>query len=207
MLISSCPFEVPLRRDWLFLTNTAGNTGICHANFSELETHRQCPILQMKMSNLGFHIGFTVVIAQQHLLLRNFTVISLQVSRYYFPYWTAMNALVHHQPSFSFWIKAKLVQLYYAINTYSKNKIPYIPQSENYEITLLLEDFWSWHIQNMHHYKKAFSHANEMYGQMTCMDLNRYLIIKRLKNKQTNNINLKPCTLLCLVPGQNWNIW
>lgn len=103
------------------------------------QNYKPTDILKRKTSNLGFHTAFTEVIAHQHLLLRNFAVSSLQVSRYYFPYWTAMNALVHHQPSFSFWIKAKLVQLYYAINTYSKNTIPYIPQSENYEIHFSLK--------------------------------------------------------------------
>lgn len=96
----------------------------------------------MKMSNLGFHADFTEVVAHQHLYLPNFTVSTitkLQVSRYFFPYWIAMNALVHHQPSSFFLNKGRLVHLYYAINTYSKNKIPHRPQSENYEMHFSLK--------------------------------------------------------------------
>lgn len=44
-----------------------------------------------------------------------------------------------------FWIKGRLVRLYHAINTYSKNEIPHRPQSENYEIHVS-EKFWNWHI-------------------------------------------------------------
>ena len=148
LLISSCHFGLLLRRDWLFLTNTAGNTRSFHPNLWEQEPHRQCPILKIKMSNLDFHTDFTEVIAHQHLHLLNFTVSTitkLQVSRYFFPIGLPWMLLFIINQAHSFWIKGSLVHLYYAINTYSKNKIPHRPQSENYEMHFF-ENFWNWHI-------------------------------------------------------------
>lgn len=141
-LISSCPFGLLLRRNWLFLTNTDGNTGLFHTNLWELETHRQCPILKIKMSNLGFHTDFTEVIAHQHLHSPNFTVstiTNLQVSKHFFPIGLPWMHLFIINQAHSFWIKERLVHLYYTINTYSKNKIPHRPQSENYEIPFSLK--------------------------------------------------------------------
>jgi len=78
----------------------------------------------MKMSNLGFHTGFTAVIAHQHFHLPNFTVsivTNLQVSRYFFPIGLPWILFFIINQAHSFWIKGKFVHLYYAINTYSKN--------------------------------------------------------------------------------------
>lgn len=142
LLISSCPFGLLLRWDRLFLTNTAGNTGLFHPNLWKLETHKQCPVLKMKTSNLGFHTDFTEVIAHQHLHLPNFavsTITNLQVSRYFFPIGLPWMLLFIISQAHSFWIKRRLVRWYYAINSYSKNKIPHRPQSENYEIRFSLK--------------------------------------------------------------------
>lgn len=94
------------------------------------------------MSNLGFHTDSTEIISHQHLHLPNFTVstiTNLQVSRYFFPIGLLWMLLFIINQAHSFWIKGRLVHLHYAINTYSKNKIPHRPQSENYEIHFSLK--------------------------------------------------------------------
>lgn len=148
LLISSCPSGLLLRRDGLFLTNTVGNTRLFHPDLWEEETHRRCPIHKMKMSSLVFHTDFTEVIAHQHLHLPNFTVSTvtkLQALKYFFPIGLPWMLLFIINQAHFFWIKGRLVRLYYAINTYSKNEIPHRPQSENYEIHVS-EKFWNWHI-------------------------------------------------------------
>lgn len=112
------------------------------------ETHIKCPRHKIKMPNLGFHTDFREVSAHKHLHLPNFrvrTITKLQVLRYLFPTGLPFMLLFIINHVYSFWIKGSLVHLYYAINTYSKNKIPYRPQNENCGIHFC-EKFWNWHI-------------------------------------------------------------
>lgn len=167
LLVSSCPFGVLLGRYWLFLTDTDGNTELFHRSLWGQETHRKCPILKMEMSNLGFHTDFIEVIAHQHLHLPNFrvkTTTKLQVLGYFFPTGLPFMLLFIINHGYSFWIKGRLVHLYYTINTYSKNKIPHRPQSENFEIRFS-EKFWNWHITI---YRICLTTKKHSIMQMTC---------------------------------------
>lgn len=131
------------------------------------QTYRKCPILKMKMSNLGFHTDFTEVIAHKHLHLSNFrvrTITKLKVLGYLFPTGLPFMFLFVINHVYSFWIKGRLIHLYYAINTYSKNKIPHRPQSENWEIHFS-EKFWNWHITIYRIYLMTKKHS---IMQMAC---------------------------------------